>query len=378
MVRFGDIDIPWITDKSTSISKDIVEKNFVDNPPQVYELTPDLESGTYTAILNEDYHERSETLQEQQDAVLSMNDRHGSEFPFSVGGDEGFILVESSSVNILPTHQIREVDIDIRFFDDDKYRTAIKAIPDNSGDFNVDQETVIAIPSDVNILNREADYTLDASDGQLSYYLITGRDVIEYEDSIPEYESRSICRIYDEENDRVYSDRSALKNGSSFSNNLVEITFQEQQTDISAFLGSAWEDVGSVLHGVENGYAEENTNDKVDLNFIDYSIGFLRGFHSLTYTFSNNIFEFEPESLFTEEFIGDFYSHYNDGEGRDIVIVRSEDNGDFFTGEDTIGIENISGEMQITLAIVPDQFSVSDYANFIYNVGTHQRSFTQK
>lgn len=383
MTWFGDIYLPFIVEKDTSISKDIVEKDFVDSPPQVYNVTPDLESGSYSLVLNQNHHERSETFEEQRDAVLSMVARHGTEFPFEVGGDVGYVLVNNASTSITPSQEIEEGTIELRYLDDTSYRSALKVTPQNPrlGDFDITpEESLVGFPSFVDVIGETADFTISTEDTDLELYIVDSSTVYEYdEDSTDMSKSQreSICRLYDSNDLRLYSDSKIVDNGSYINNSLTRVDYGSASSTIEYYDGS-WVTIGDVQLPFDDGYASENTNDEITIEFVNGSQSSVyRGFSIAEYTFDN-----QTEFLFsvdaTLQDTQNYYGHWNDGT-YDIIIVRESSDGSFVTNTSTVGIENLNSSTEYTnyVGIVPSAVSVSDYARYVYNLGRRHRTFTQ-
>ncbi len=388
MTWFGDIDIPWLTDKDTSITKDVIEKNFVDEPPQVYELTPNLEAGTYTLILNEKYHNKNESMSEQEDAVLSMVPRHGTEFPFAISGDKGYALVESASVTTTPTLEIRNGDVEIRFLDIEKYRSAVKTKPKPlpRSNFNTSSdpiESIIAFPSNLDIIDYNSDYTVSTEEGNIDLYVFSDRTVFEYNELDNVYESQqiAICRLFNSDGERLYSDSKVIDNNSYISNGLIKNIYLNDRADLEYYDGE-WNDIGSSLIPFNDGYASTNENDEIECQFVNGNRSSLyRGFSVVRYDFTDeSSFEFEPYKSFTKESVEDYYSHYVDEDGHDLILLRTSNDGNFFNGDDVFGIENLftSNEYTVYVGVVPENIPVSDYARYVYNFGNRERTFTQK
>jgi hypothetical protein len=152
---FGEIDIPIITSKDTSVSKNVTEKNFVDELPRVYELTEDLESGTYSIVLNKELHPADSPLKVQRDSVISMPEYHPAELPFDDGNDSGFVLVESASTDITSSQEIDRGELSIRFMEESEYTPAVRtqAVP-ASDDFSISSSTaqgIFGVPTSVSL-----------------------------------------------------------------------------------------------------------------------------------------------------------------------------------------------------------------------------------
>jgi len=384
-IYFGDICIPWVVDKDTSIAKDTVEKNFVDKPPQVYELTPDLEAGTYTAVLNETVHDKNESFEEQQDAVLSMVSRHGIEFPFSVAGDNGYVIVNGANTSIDPRQEIRDAEIDIRFLDYNDYNAAVVVVPSvpmgSVFDSDVEpHESIISLPSSINVLNETADYTLTTEEGDLDYYIISGKNVVEYEESDVDSQQKAICRSFDSSDLRVYSDSKVIDSGSVLANSLIRSTYRQSESEIEFYDGS-WSTVGSVQIPFGTGYTPENINREIQLDFInDNKSQINRGFSVIKYTFDGET-QFTFSTIYSVSLISDedYYAHWEDGSGRDIIVVRTSSDGSFYTDTSELGVENLtsSTEYEIFVGVVPSAFTVDDYARYVYNIGNRRNTFVQ-
>lgn len=388
MVWFGDIDISWITDKDTSISKDTVEKNFVDEAPQVFELTPDLEAGTYSLVLTEKYHEKDESFEEQEDAVLSMVPRHGSEFPFESAGDEGYAFVESANVTTFPSLEMRNGEIEMRFLDADVYRSAVKCrLGSVSGaDFDTDaspEESYVALPSDVNLINETANNTVTTEEGDLDFYNFTSKEIFEYDELSNIYESQqiAICRLFNSDDERIYTDKRVVDNGSYISNSLIRNTYNSSNAELE-FYDSTWNPIGSTQLSFNEGYTHTNRNDEVAVTFVNENkSSVLRGFSVVEYTFDGeSSFEFNPDNSFTEQTIETYYSHYEDSAGNDIIVVNPFSDGDFFDDGTVVGVQNLTTSTEYTMyvGVVPEEISVDDYARYVYNSGTRERTFVQK
>ena len=388
MVWFGDISIPYLTEKDTSISKDVVEKNFVDEPPQVFELTADLEAGSYSLILNEKIHEKNESFVEQEDAVLSMVSRHGTEFPFQSAGDSGYALVESANVTTFPSLEIREGEVEVRFLDANDYRSAVRATPDSlrNAAFDSDAtpvESYVAFPSQVEIFGLNADYTLSTADGSIDLYTFDEKTIFEYDELEERHESQqiAICRLFNSDDERLYSDSRVVDNGSYISNSLIRNTYNETEAALEYYNGT-WNEIGSTQLSFDDGYGLTNENDEVTVSFINGNQASLyRGFSVVRYDFTDeSSFEFESTKSITEESIEDYYAHYVHEDGYDLVIVRTSADGSFFDDGNIFGVQDLitSEEYTFYVGVVPENITVSDYARYVYNFGSRERTFTQE
>jgi hypothetical protein len=387
MTYFGDVAIPWVVSKDTSISKDIVEKNFVDEPPQVYELTPNLEAGTYSAIFNETVHDKNESFEEQQDAVLSMASRHGTEFPFELGGDAGYVLVNNASTSITPSEEIEEGEIDLRYLDDDTYRSAVKVNPQNpqNSDYNVTpEETLVAFPAFVDVVNETSDFTISTEDSDLDLYIVDSSKVYEYNEDptdMSKSQRESICRLYNSNDLRLYSDSKVVDNGSYINNSLIRVDYNGESSTIE-YYDNGWTSLIDVDLSFDSGYALENSNDKVTLEFVNgYSSSVYRGFSIVEYTFSGKS-EFKFIADVSRAGPESYYYGYEHRLGYELVVMRESSDGywDLFEfTPDTFGIKNLnpSKEYTVYLGVIPPEVNDSDYRRYVYNLGKRSRTFTQ-
>lgn len=390
MVWFGDIYIPWITEKDTSITKDIVEKNFVGENPQVYELTPDLENGTYSFILNENVHEKNESFEEQQDAVLSMVNRHGTEFPFAIGGDEGFALVENASTSIGTTQEIRNADAELRFLSDEDYYSAfeVKIHPYIDGDFEeeTDLRTMVAFPDTVDVIETEPEYIIRGEDSNMELYTMTEPSLFEYEDPYNDSRRKNICKLYNSEGERLYSDCRVVDAGSYINNGLVRVGYDDTSSQLEYWDSGSWDLIGEASLNFGDGYPSKNQNDEIDIEFINGNGSTIyRGFSAVKYTFSNtNDFHFSTEAEVDNMSIRDFYSWYwEKNNDHDVILIRTSDDGDFYSEEYGFGIENLDASEEYSVFIAVMTYDLSDIyiremAEWVYNIGTRRPTFTQK
>jgi hypothetical protein len=410
MPYFGDIFIPWITDKDTSITKETIEKNFVDEKPQVYELTPDLEGGTYNLVLNENYSDKNETLNEQQDAVLSMVSRHGTEFPFSIGNDQAYLLVSGADTSIDPRQEIREATIQARILPRSKYASAVEVKPhpvNGAGDFNYDlgNYTYIGFPSNVGVSSTK-DFTISSEDGDIDIYSLSSNSLFEIYERAEGYglnygadygrgtsvlmssEQQSICKLFGASGQRIYSDYTVAEQGSVLNNSLIKTTLNASSSNIDVWDGSAWSNLGSLELAYENGYALNNENRKVELEFVNGNKETI--YHSLPavrYNISNTgDFVFTPNlTNISQVESNNYYSVWtdpNDSTGEDIIMVRLVDNGNFFTDTTagTFGIENMDPTEgnDVFIGKVLDDLTIEEMVQSIYTHGTRRNTFVQK
>ena len=390
MPWFGEIFVPWLTDKDTSIDRDTVEKNFVDSPSDVYDLTPSLEAGTYNIILNEKVHEKNESFSEQKDAVLSMPSRHGTEFPFQSASDQGYVVVENASVTTFPSLETREGEIELRYLDKNTFSPAVKVNPVkfDKDEFGTDVEpveTLFALPSSISVSNLTANYTVTSLEGDVDLYVIDSKTVAEYsEDTFDKSTSQnqSICRLFDSGNNRIYSGSPVVDNGSELDNSLIRSTYNGTESVVEFYDGSNWISIGSTQLPFNEGYAQENENKEVSVRFRnDNESTIYRGISAVEYKFSGETdFTFDATNSVTEQSLNSFYGHWqDDSTGEDIILVRTSSDGSFFTNSGTFGVNSLTSTKEYTvyLGVVPSSVSVSDYVRYIYNIGNRTNTFVQ-
>jgi len=410
MVFLGDIDIPWVVDKSTSINRDVVEKNFVEEPPQVYELTPDLESGTYSAILHETVHARNETFTEQIDAVRSLPDRHPSELPIDLAGDAGHVAVNASSSSLTPSEEIREASLELRFLEQEDYRPAVIGTAQSfSEDFDTTPvESVIPIPSvakdvedeDGNSLSPE--YTVETEEEEVGYYLYdTDRTVIEY--SLPsdegQVERTAPVRLYSVDGNygqdygnsyggemqRVYSDYKAFEYVTA-RNGLIDATPDNNVCTFWRYHASSddWSKLGAVQLGSTDGYGEEVANYSTTVNFVDgYNLTLDRGatvakFEQVTDT---SEFEFDANNTLQNGQDNGYYYNVSDSEGNELILIRQSSDGQFDQSGGSISVDGLDKNKEYTFYVghvLTNSVSVSDYASYVSNRGLWDRSLVQR
>jgi len=179
---------------------------------------------------------------------------------------------------------------------------------------------------------------------------------------------------------RVYSDSKVIDSGSVLTNSLIRSTYTQSESEIEFYDGS-WSTVGSVQIPFGTGYTPENINREIQLDFInDNKSQINRGFSVIKYTFDGETqFTFstiDSVSLISDE---DYYAHWEDGSGRDIIVVRTSSDGSFYTDTSELGVENLtsSTEYEIFVGVVPSAFTVDDYARYVYNIGNRRNTFVQ-
>lgn len=423
MPWLGDIFIPIVTSKDTSISRNVVEKNFVDEDPQVFELPPDLESGTYSVILNEKIHERGETFREQIDALKSLSSRDASELPFELAGDKGYLVVNASSASIIPSQEIREGEIELRFMEHSSYRPALNVVSEHySEDFSpTAKESLVALPSSATSVEDSGgtlspNYTIPSEEGDLDLYLYSD-NLIEYdhgykilegnygEDYGASYggigafdEITSPVRIYAVSGNygedygekyggdlsRIYSDEETfndvvLDNGvlkaSSFGDSSALYRYDSANDD--------WKLFGNVPLKNSDGYTPLFNNYHSSIDFIgDHSLSLFRGYSVARYSDVTDTteFRFSAKNALSSGTDNGYYYSVTDSAGNDIILVRTSNDGNFRQDSGDIIVENLDStvEYDFFVGYVPDPIPVSDYARYVFNRGSWRRTLVQR
>lgn len=380
----GDIAVGMLTDKDTDISKEVVEKNFVDEPVQVYELTPNLESGSYSLVFNEEMHPRSESLSEQRDATLSMPDRHIAEFPFSMAGDEGHILVEQSNASITPSQMIDEGEISIRFMAKSDYRPAFKLNSSSFNDvFDIGQKSIVALPSQVQNVSQASDYQISSRDGALDLYEYSDRVILKYDRS-EEYTSDeriSPVRVYNSAGERIYSSVKAVSQGDYVENGIVRNTFQSPT--VFDVYDNGWRQIGNVNLNVGDGYISEPSNYNTEIEFTTSDkVSLRKGFGAFRYTISEqDSFSFNSdETLTVVDDTTDSYRVVENSSNDQLVLLRTSLDGNFNIGSNVVEVTglDVSKEYTFFFGVVPSEIAYSDYVEYLYNIGKQKRTLVQR
>jgi len=377
-VYFGDIAVSFITEKSTDISKEVVEKNFVDAPPQVFELTPDLESGTYSIVMNENYHPKNENFKEQRDALRSMTFRNSVEYPVEITSDKGHIIPESTSVNITPSEQFEEGEITLRFLDDYQYQPVISHKQDKRGDFDVESSPIVPIPSIVENVSEDSEYTISTEEGDMELY--ASDDLISYDlpEDYAKPEQISPARLSDDD-ERVYSDK-LINTGSVVENGFIKASYDENRVNISYFDSSWQDDLIEVDISIEDyGYAEVNENYEVKTNWREsYNSSLYRGLPLIEFNI-DAIESFDLSTSSPSEVTEEDYYYVIEEDEYEIILVRLDDEGDFYIDGEDFGVENLDfDEYVYKIGIVPDTISREDFVKYIYNYQRPRRTFQQR
>lgn len=420
MPYFGEIHIPWLTNKDTSVTRDLVEKGFVDGPPQVYELTSDFEAGTYSAVLNEDAHARSETLSEQRDAVLSMPSRHASEMPFEIGGDKGYLAVESSTASYTVNTSIDLAEMDVRFLDRESYKPGCRVSPAGLNQTNgydvTPVESVFPLPATVENVKFEGssvspEYTILDDDVDIDFYLYDKEGIFTWEHPDADFTSparRGIPDAFDWNDTKIYSSDKPLADNDSASegyidNGIVKLDFPNGTYEISQ--SGTNDSIGNSNCQSEGiSYISEKTTDKTvfdswwdysggsDSYIHDFEATVRRGMYSVEYharnlSDSSNFSNYDEfwqdffDSTDSVDFSNGWYAEIS-SDNKTFVIVKGSTDGDWKTENsgDRVLVDNldIDKDYRFIVSRVPIDTLASDYARHLYNLGSWKRTMVQK
>ena len=409
MPWIGDVHVPLLTDKDTSIDKQVIEKNFVESPPQVYELTANIEAGTYTAVLVSSVHQRGESIEEQADGVRSLVDRHPIECAYVDDSDVGYLVVENSNVSHSSEPNRRGVSVDLRFMEDGIYKPAFQLNTDNIFENYTLQEdfSLFPVPSNLsNILfdgySLNPEFVMDTRDGQMEFYLYD-QGIFEYDnptgDSFTEPIRFSPVRTYDSnstvpgkdadgnyqkpgsvsQNRRIYSESKPAEGNAILENGTIQ-TFITDDSYLYAYESGSWESFGVANVGFSNYiYSTDvsiyNSSLALDSN---YELTVYRGFPMTRFDVETTSFEFhlfDPDVISSET---EEYVLLNDAQGRDIFFLRTSYNGSMTTAADQITVDNISEETFFA-GIVPSNVSDPDlFMDHILNMGSRKPTLIQR
>lgn len=388
MVYIGDIDIPILTEKDTSIDRDVVEKNFVDAPPQRYELIPNLEAGTYTALLHEQVHDRNENFSEQIDSVRSLPYRNVSECPIEVSNEKGYVAVDVGSISIIPSLQVRESELDLRFLDFDTYIPAIKCDADSfSEDFTVTEESVIPIPTSVQGVNKNntsdtPSFTITAEQTTFGYHTYTDGDILDYipsDTDITQVERESPVRLFDGSNNRIYSGSSNF-NDFSVSNGILQFERQSDTVYVDVW-DSGWQRIGNFTFDTDVAYLPEFGNYETTVETIsENTISSYRGFwvNEVTVT-GRNQFEFNVD-IDTVDNQTSLYHSVNTVGGYTAILARGQNGGNINTMTNSILVDNLNSNEEYTyfIGFVPSELTSQEAAEYAFVRGRWKRSLKQR
>jgi len=388
MVYIGDIDIPILTEKDTSIDRDVVEKNFVDAPPQRYELIPSLESGTYTALLHEKVHDRNESFAEQIDSVRSLPYRNVSECPIEVSEEKGYLAVDVGSISIIPSLQVRESEIDVRFLDFDTYIPAIKCNAQSySEDFDVTEESVIPVPTSVQEVNKNntsdtPSFSITAEETTFGYHTYTQGDILDYipsDSDITQVERESPVRLFDGSNNRIYSGSSNF-NGFSLSNGVLRFERQSDTVYVDTW-DSGWQRVGNFVLDSDVGYLPDFGNYETTVETISENrLSSYRGFwvNRVTVT-GRNQFQFNVD-IDTVDNQTSLYHSVNTVDGYTAILVRGQNDGNINTMTNSILVDNLNSSEEYTyfIGFVPDELTSQEAVEYAFTRGNWKRSLKQR
>lgn len=380
MTWFGDVDVPILSDKGTAVTIETINTNFVDNPPQSFKLYSTLEQGSYTVFLNQELHERSETLSEQRDALLGMVERHGTEFPVNDSTSEGFVVVDTADIFDTPSQMFDECEIELRYMPYNKYKSAVVCNANaKTNDFDVTESGLFATPSFVDVqkngTNTSPQYSIDYSGLIVDYYEYSDSDIISWnQNNLDSTVERDIpVRLYSPH--RIYSVEKNIDNA-EINNQIVSVELLPSTNN------SKISDNSSVFAEVgyqhSEGYIEENTNDVVSVVSINNEkITAYRGYPFIEYEVEDRadfFVDVDSPSIVTQQ---DYYIVVQDSSGRDVFIVRTTDEGAFTVDSQGVTVPSDGTQSSFFVGYVPNGLSSQEIAQSAYTRGSWRRTFVR-
>lgn len=392
---FGEIEIPIITSKDTSISKDVTEKNFVDELPRVYELTEDLESGTYSIVLNKGLHPSDFSLKVQRDSVISMPEYHPAELPFDDGNDSGFVLVESASTDITPSQEIDRGELSIRFMEESEYTPAVRtqAVP-ASDDFSISSSTaqgIFGIPTGVSlngtptslgtITSASGDIDLYSYDSSLNNWQYSSSDYVATtkQSAVTTFSIGSVL-------EKMFSSAFSKKESFLHQNGLLRSRIGPSQSNDCLFDyydGSSWNnDIASVNFGLKSdrGFVENPGSRTQSLNIPkdNLKVGSWKGIPAQKITFSGeSSVAVKVSNGISNYDLHNYYVSWNDGTF-DYVFVRYSGSGYFSvsTANNEVGWSGLdsSKEYEFVFGKIPStqELTPEKYASRLFSIGKQE------
>jgi len=371
MVWFGDIDIPVVSNKDTDISVETISTNFVDNPPRAYKLYSTLESGTYELFLNQNIHRRKENLNQQKDAVLSMVNRHSTEFPV----EDGFVSLNTVNHSTTPSEMFDEVSVSLHHLEYPEYTLGYKANAYNESEtHSLSDVSYIGIPDVVDVVDETPIFSFDSEGGLLQYYQYEKEELLEvdYPTFDSEIERVSPCRVYSS-SDRVYSQSEEVQNFSL--NNGVVRADEDSDSMQLYFYDSQWINVASIPLNYNVGYTTLNENKTIELSLIESDD--LRIYRSLPFVQKQGVtgsveFNTDIDSVLeeTEEYISALTI-----DGYEIILIGSESEGSFASDVSGIYLNDINSPIDVYYGVVPDPMSREQVKQMALSRGRVKRTF---
>ena len=383
MPWFGDINIPVISDVDTSIDVNTIDTNFVDEDPRTYRLHSRLESGNYSVFLTENLHPRNETLEEQRDSVLSMVDRHGSEFPVEYEGGRGYIVVDTVNLIQSPSEIVDSAELTLTFLPEDNYTSGWIKWTKDSSDYNIPNYNFFPISSEVDVIVdgewKDPSVSINTFGGEVDLYKYSGKSKIRtyISDFSSYFERTSPCRVFSNGN-RIYS---KLKEIRSFEieNSIISISSSNNNLDISYYDGS-WEEVASVSYNHNVAYPERNVNDWVKCRSdTSESVSLSRGSHTSSIEVKDrdafNV-SFDVDSVVSQD---DYYMSVLSQDGYKIILVREKDIGTFGTTPTSAFLTGINKrDIKMHVGVVPSELSSEQVAVSALSEGESKRTFLEE
>lgn len=114
----GNKEIPLLVSKSTSVSRDTIVKDFVEQDSELFQDNRSFESGTYSAFLNPDNHSQGKSIEKQMEDVRTILDRTAESNDIEYTDGTAYLAVQSISDVIDVNPNLREVELDVIVLED--------------------------------------------------------------------------------------------------------------------------------------------------------------------------------------------------------------------------------------------------------------------
>jgi len=381
MVWIGDTDIPIITDMDTEMAVNTISKNFIDSPPQSYQLNSNLENGTYSAILYSNLHAKSESLEEQRDGLRRLVSLNTSACPIDYQGDKGYVDIYNVTTEYASSHIFDFAEFDLRFLSSNIYQPAfiLRALPE-TGDFNLSKESVIAIDSNTSSSNHSPYVSVATENGSLDLYKYT-EDTISFlpPSSFTEYERISLVEVFDNSDNRKYTNLSNLSSGFTVENGMVRSSNDGATSDLEIYNGS-WQSLGSVDLSWSKAYISENSNYESTVTADNEKLTQYKGFPLVEYEVTGRTEFSYNVSVDSTESQDSHYRSVNTSGGYEAILIRYYDEESFSVGSSSISVTGLdsSSEYKFAVGFVPSGLTADELSSWIFNRGYVKRTLVQK
>lgn len=285
-----------LTSAEADMSRDTVEKNFVEQPAEVFELNQNIEEESFNLIMNEALNPKGQSISEQRKMIRSMPYRIGHDFPVKVGADVGHFIPTSSTANITPSQEIEEGSMSGKFIEYPDYKPGFRINTRDSADVLNDTVNVIFGEVDDGSHNTSLNkgtrnsFEFSTADGQNYTYPVEIEKSLDspeliYYDSIGEtnfytHEKISPVEIVKSNGEEIHTE-TGLSDGDYIQNNLIRATYYTNISERNSNIGltgeagfeysivfdSSYEPIGQlVLNNIDTPYPSDNSNYKVSLD----------------------------------------------------------------------------------------------------------------